>query len=227
MRCLNCHHVILHQVTWSNFLSLPQNQVVCHECQSGWEKITGITCLSCGRPMETPGLCPDCKQWEEQERWRGVLERNVSIFYYNEQMKDVMARWKYRGDYILAELFRGFIQVKFQESFMHDGVVVVPIPLSGERLEERGFNQADALASFIKAPRKQALSRLHGEKQSKKSRQERMETINPFLLVEPVRQPVLLVDDIYTTGMTLRHAAKLLKANGTPNVYSLTLIRSG
>ncbi|SEA39290.1 competence protein ComFC [Thalassobacillus cyri] len=227
MRCLNCHQVILHQVTWYNLFSLPQTQVICNACQSELKKITGAKCLSCSRPMEKPGLCPDCKRWEEDERWSGVLDQNISIFHYNEQMKDIMARWKYRGDYILADLFREAMQDEFQEHFMGEDVVVVPIPLSDERMEERGFNQADTLAGFIQAPVKLALTRLHGEKQSKKSRQERMDTVNPFLLAEPVHQAVLLVDDIYTTGMTLRHAAKLLKTNGTPKIFSLTLIRSG
>jgi len=50
-------------------------------------------------------------------------------------------------------------------------------------------------------------------------------TVNPFNLVKSLNNPVLLVDDIYTTGRTLRHAAQLLKEAGCQEVYALTLCR--
>src|SRR5690606_12881635 len=97
--------------------------------------------------------------------------------------------------------------------------------LSKERLMERGFKQAKMLADFLPIEMVEPLSRVHGEKQSKKTRQERMIAENPFFIKETINKKVILVDDIYTTGTTLRHAATLLKEHGCPEVYSLTLIR--
>ncbi|MFG6119992.1 MULTISPECIES: ComF family protein [Thalassobacillus] len=227
MHCLNCHEIILHQVTWSNLFSPPSDKKICENCFSQLERISLPQCSICARPMDVNGICQDCERWESEESWRGILEKNVAVFNYNETMKGIVARWKYRGDYILIEMFKYELQEVFQLHFSQQDLLLVPIPLSQERMGERGFNQALAIASLIKAPVREVLTRIHGEKQSKKSRKERVNTENPFQLLEQVSKPVLLVDDIYTTGTTLRHAAKLLKEGGAPAVYSFTLVRSG
>ncbi len=65
--------------------------------------------------------------------------------------------------------------------------------------------------------------------QSEKSREERLQMTQPFELKvskEKIRnQRVLLVDDVYTTGRTLFHAAELLYKNGAETVKSLTFAR--
>jgi len=94
-----------------------------------------------------------------------------------------------------------------------------------ERLQERGFNQAEVLAAFLPIENRSLLTRIHSEKQSKMTRSERISTKNPFEIVGHINKKVILVDDIYTTGRTLRHAATLLKEHGCPQVYAYTLIR--
>ncbi|SDC11519.1 competence protein ComFC [Terribacillus halophilus] len=170
------------------------------------------------------GTCADCQYWEKSS-YRSVLERNVSLYGYEPFMQDYMARWKYRGDYVLGKVFEADFKKLFQQYFRDAKHVAVPIPLSTERLAERGFNQAGELADFTGAKRKDVLGRKHGEKQSKRSRLHRLTSDNPFyLLAEPPKFAVL-IDDIYTTGTTLRHAARLMKENGTVYVAACTLIR--
>ena len=57
-------------------------------------------------------------------------------------MKEVIAKYKYRGDYALAEVFAFYLK-EYLEKLEYDLITV--IPLSEERLKERGFNQAQAL----------------------------------------------------------------------------------
>src|SRR5699024_4570268 len=104
--------------------------------------------------------------------------------------------------------------------------VVIPIPLSAERTIERGINQADMLAHFLKAPKRNILTRLHTEKQSKKGRAERIFAKNTLKLLERVNKSVILIDDIYTIVTTLRHVIKILVKNGCQEVYTYTLVRS-
>lgn len=139
----------------------------------------------------------------------------------------MITRWKYRGDYCLGQAFQKQVCNEFKQefSFLTNNAVAVPIPLSSERLEERGFNQADVLARFLPIANTKALSRIHSEKQSKKNRYERISAVNPFRLEQTVNTPVVLVDDIYTTGTTLRHAASTLTEGGCTEVYAFTLIR--
>ncbi|WP_367379308.1 ComF family protein [Rossellomorea aquimaris] len=105
--------------------------------------------------------------------------------------------------------------------------LVTPIPLSNERLYERGFNQSTALLEEAEVRPSCLLTRIHSEKQSKKTRRERLQQEQVFQLgVGDVKgKRVLLFDDIYTTGTTLRQAAKLLKEAGAREVSSLTLAR--
>src|SRR5699024_5857763 len=104
-------------------------------------------------------------------------------------------------------------------------LIISPIPLSNQRLAERGFNQSLQLAEMLNRPVSHLFQRKGTEKQSKKTRVERLQMDNPFRLIKKINQPVLLIDDIYTTGTTLRHAASLCKQSGCEQVYALTLCR--
>jgi len=173
--------------------------------------------------MENGETCHDCERWIQVGP---ALERNVSLYTYNPFMQEVISKWKYRGDYVLMEVFREDVKQCFEETYGHmNQKTIVPIPLSEERLQERGFNQAEAIADLLNCPVENAIQRIHTEKQSKKTRKERMTSTNPFQIQKSIKGNAILIDDIYTTGRTLHHAADTLKANGTQKVYSFTLIR--
>ncbi|GIO26437.1 ComF family protein [Ornithinibacillus bavariensis] len=225
MNCLWCHEAIILDVNWLNILipSVPRN--LCDTCASNLEKINGKRCRKCSR-IANIEVCEDCTKWEKYYQGYDVLEFNYSIFQYNEHIKKIIAKWKYRGDYELGNIFNETFKQEFVKKFSHlKNAVVVPIPLSRERLEERCFNQAEMLADFLQIPKVDILTRVHGEKQSKKTRQERIISKNPFSIQQNLNKYAILVDDIYTTGTTLRHAAKLLQMNGCPRVFSYTLVR--
>ncbi|ASN04721.1 ComF family protein [Virgibacillus necropolis] len=225
MDCLWCDEEIMEQMTWSDFLLLPSKRSLCANCAAGLEFISGSRCSICSRSSEET-LCLDCQKWKKAEG-EDVLTKNHSIFTYNTTIQEMITKWKYRGDYCLGEIFKDTVVQSFETAFgyVERDLIVVPIPLSQERLTERGFNQAKMLTDFLPVETKEILTRIHSEKQSKKTRKERITTRNPFSLQETVKKNVILVDDIYTTGATLRHAARLLREAGCPQVYSFTLIR--
>lgn len=193
-------------------------------------KINNPTCPSCFRPQSNHDICSDCQSWGNDPRWKGVLERNVSVYEYNDAMKDILSTFKFRGDAALAAVFEKEFKTSYKANFKTIKLdATIPIPLSPERLYERGFNQAKLLADFLPLPQLDILERTHHEKQSKKSRQERLTSSNVFSISDRSiieGKNILLIDDIYTTGTTLRHAAKRLKDFGATSIYSLTLIRS-
>lgn len=227
MHCLWCEQVIIKERMWSNFLTLEEKNYLCSSCEHQLEKIKGKTCKKCSRPFEDEGLCQDCKFWQKHY---GVdpLEQNISVYLYNDFIKEVINRWKYRGDYTLVKIFKPVFKKGFIKCFpkeLRKESIIVPIPLSQKRLIERGFNQAKALAQLLSGDIYQPLSRIHGEKQSKRTRKERLKTENPFSIIKQVDKSVILVDDLYTTGTTIRHAATILKEAGCPRIFSYTLMR--
>lgn len=224
--CLWCDENIIMQINWESVIHLRQRPLLCEDCINQLEKLSGNKCRTCSK-QTTERQCDDCKKWTNIYTNNDPLKKNVSLYTYNDYMKEMIAKWKYRGDYILSEVFKDAFRSYFNEEFaeVKNETIIIPIPLSKERLFERGFNQANVLASFISDHMEQLLERVHSEKQSKKSRIERMTSANPFRLTKAVQKPVILIDDIYTTGRTIRHAAALLKSNGCPAVYAYTLIR--
>ncbi|WP_164668077.1 ComF family protein [Virgibacillus doumboii] len=226
MNCLWCDGEIITEISWDNFFTLSKPKNLCESCENKLIQLKGNRCKKCSRISEE-ALCSDCKWWETYGEQDDPLVFNYSVFQYNEQMQAMISRWKYRGDYCLGKAFELFYTNAFQQnySFLAKNAVVVPIPLSDERLKERGFNQALTLADFLPLETCEIITRVHGEKQSKKTRKERIMAINPFKMTETINKPAILADDIYTTGATLRHAASLLKENGCPAVYALTLAR--
>jgi competence protein ComFC len=232
VKCLYCGEAIILAIGWGSLLSREEEVLLCDQCTNQLVPIKGECCVRCSRPFE--GLaeefrkgefCYDCVRWEEDKEWKGILERNVSLYEYNDFLKGVISRYKFRGDYVLSKLFSKELN-KVLKQFEYD--LLIPVPLSNERLYERGFNQAEAL--IIEAGFSPAcfLKRSHTEKQSKKSRKERIHFSNVFKIAseeEIVGKKVLLVDDIYTTGSTVLHAGKLLKRQGALSVSSFTVAR--
>lgn len=228
--CLNCSIEVKEVWSWRG-LFYREPQFLCQECEKRLEKIEGERCRGCSRLLEAlpsnlvkEELCLDCHRWELDPEWRGILHKNDSLYHYNDFLKEYLARYKYRGDYALAKAFSHTIKSYFTKiEYDH----IIPIPLSDERLYERGFNQSTALLEEAEVRPSHILTRLHSEKQSKKSRAERLRQVQVFQLREcDVKgKSILLFDDIYTTGTTLRQAAKLLKEAGAAEISSLTLAR--
>jgi competence protein ComFC len=231
-RCLLCDGEIVSEFTWRSIFTQEKQIRLCKQCLEKFERISGETCDICGRSFalldaeyRSGELCLDCRRWEEDENWRGSLDQNRSLYSYSSFKKEFIARFKFRGDYVLAEIFAKDM-LRALQAFQYD--YIVPVPLSDERLYERGFNQSEAIIRAAGLKPTHLLSRLHTEKQSKKSKSERIHLDQVFRVdsVHDLRgKKILIVDDIYTTGSTLRHAARLLKGNGADKVYSLTLAR--
>ncbi|MCP8617593.1 ComF family protein [Salirhabdus salicampi] len=228
MRCLWCFDEVIPSVTWTTFIHIFEEQYpLCNRCKNQLERIDGIVCHYCYRPQSKRGLCSDCERWKRNRVYHNVLKRNISLFTYNDFMKEVMARWKYRGDYALVYMFDPYVKNVFQEELRQFNGVLVPIPLSEERYDERGFNQAEAICRLVNKPVQHLLRRGNNEKQAKKGRRERLNASNPFQLTKATNyRSVLLVDDIYTTGVTLHKAARVLRDGGVKEIISLTIVRS-
>lgn len=229
--CLICHGTLTPVITWTNVFLETEEQLLCADCHNSFKLLTGERCGICSRVLladyRSENICYDCIRWEKDAKWSGALTQNTSLYEYNDYIKEVISKFKYRGDYALAHAFKSIIK---RELASMNFDVLTPIPLSQERQYERGFNQAEALIVEAGYKPSHLLSRIHTEKQSKKSRSDRIHLPQVFQLDCEVQmilkgKNILLVDDIYTTGSTLRHAAKVLLEHGARSVSSFTLAR--
>ena len=113
--------------------------------------------------------------------------------------------------------------------------VLIPIPLSQQRLAECGCNQAVQLAHHLSRTKTQSQTLLrmkHTSAQSSLKRSERLTdlagafAVAPLLVAQLRGKNILLIDDVVTTGATLNFAARVLKQAGAAHVGALVLAKT-
>ncbi|GAW99800.1 competence protein ComFC [Secundilactobacillus mixtipabuli] len=220
--CLLCHRENLQQITLWQLLNFQpvEPSLLCQTCLDRLEPIPlDQACRGCGRHCSTQ-LCPDCTRWETLTNFK-----NRAMFQYNELLRQFMSQYKFYGDYRLRQVFQGKIKREVKQI---KADLVIPIPINPITYQQRGFNQVAGFLEGVKTTA--ALATIEHDKQlpqSAKNRQQRLQMKQPFKLNLSTekfnKKRILLVDDIYTTGRTIRHAATLLLDAGASEVVGLTL----
>ncbi|MBC2261300.1 ComF family protein [Listeria sp. FSL L7-0091] len=215
--CLLCLLPIKQTASWESGWLFSKEILCCAHCIMGFEKLAGPLCTICSRESSDK-VCKDCQGREL------FLDSNKSLYRYNDFAKEYMKRFKFQGDYIIGAIF----QKELKKYFAKNKATIVPIPVSEARKLERGFNQTTAILEQSDIQYEGLLAKKHSEKQSKKTRQERLEAAQVFYLTKEIgsdEKEIILFDDIYTTGSTLNLAAQELKEAGMKKVSSLTIFR--
>lgn len=145
--CLFCQKEMQLPGGWQALFQKAAQSFWCEDCLSKWAFIKGPTCPTCHRGMETTEFCLDCKKWQADSTYKGSLDENISVLAYNSFCQQVLAQYKYRGDYILAYAIADLLKSKLKQISFD---LITPIPLSEERYYERGFNQSEALITAFR-----------------------------------------------------------------------------
>ncbi len=157
---------------------------------------------------------------------------------YDGRMKNIIHGFKFRYMKKAAEpLGRLLIRYAEQTAPSLIGYTVIPIPLSGTRLRERGFNQSELIAKifadcFLLPVATNALIRIKNIKPQSETESvsERRENVRAcFAVKNPglVRgESIVLIDDVTTSGATLLEAAIALKTAGAKKILALTVARA-
>ncbi|MFC4100357.1 ComF family protein [Paenibacillus xanthanilyticus] len=172
---------------------------LCPACTEAIPWIRRIECPVCGRPER----CGDCAR-----RTAASFVASRSAVRYDASVRSWLAMYKYRGHEALmpvlgemmAEACRHLLAERRARYSHFRFDALVPVPLSEERLAERGFNQAEQLASYVGArwsiPVVEALRRTRNSgKQSFISRRERMRNTLGLFAADDLRLPALLLPD--------------------------------
>ncbi len=169
---------------------------------------------------------------------RYSLDGIYSFFRYKSVIQKAIKTIKYRFVYDLAENLIGLVQnadLDFLRNQIGKNSVMVPIPLHSERMKTRGFNQAEILGKIL-ARRfgvsidSDALKRVKKTvpQAEVKDRKKRLINMQDVFAVGKISDnhlysKIILFDDVYTTGATLRSAANVLKRAGVDSVFGMTI----
>ena len=200
---------------------------LCDDCLVALPRAEGERCESCWRAL-AGGFCRSCQA--QPPGFAGLR----SAFRYEGDVRRLVQAFKYGGETVLAEpLAAAMVALLVREGLTAD--LIVPVPLTGARQRERGFNQAALLAqrigSALDLPVVEALERWRSapsQAGSTSAEERRRNVAGAFRLrgKAPVSgQAVLLVDDVATTGATLDVCARVLLDAGAGSVVAATLAR--
>ena len=220
MKCLLCGQTMKAVLTFSSLLLLKNDDpCLCSDCDSTFERIGEENCPNCMKTSLST-KCKYCQLWCKE----GVEVSHRAIFIYNQAMKDFFSRYKFDGDFFLRKVFASVLSEELKK---YKGYQFVVIPLSPERLLERGFNQVEGLVEAAGFSYLDLIEKREERASSSKSRSERLETELPFFVKSGVSIPkkILLIDDIYTTGTTINRVKKLLEEAGAEDVKTFSLVR--
>lgn len=196
--------------------------LVCNDCLNNVQLIKPPLCPVCGRPIDKTKTCSHC-----------CYERNLdygrAFTLYIPPVDKMIHHLKYRQKTNLARFFgRGMANILVSDFYLKQAEFLIPVPLFWWKKFCRGYNQADLLAEIIGTETKievlNALRRIKNTKTQTKLKQEkRRENVkDAFVVTKDIRnKKVILIDDVMTTGATIKECARMLKESGAKEVYSL------
>ena len=216
--------------------------MLCVCCDAAYWNEARLRCTVCAMPLahrrRTTG------QTMERRRYRceacidapPAFDVTLALADYRAPL-DLLARGlKFRARLALGEEFARRLALAAQDHLDTHGTpeIVVPVPLSRERLIERGYNQAWQiawpLARRLGTHADATLIRriLHTAPQSKLDRETRRRNVGQaFALTRPLSGlHVGVVDDVMTSGATLDALAHTLKAAGAQRVTNFVALRT-
>jgi ComF family protein len=200
---------------------------LCDRCRARIRFLEEPLCLICGREVEFAGAQCGCRH-----RLR-ALWRARSAAAYDGPLEEAIHRFKYEGWRALAPALAGLC-VDHLASDFPPGAALVPVPLHPRRRRARGYNQSELLAAELRrwlgpgTPRGRLARVRDTPPQVGLDRLRRQANVDDaFVWKGPplAGEPVVLVDDVTTTGATLEACAAALRAGGSGHVLGLTVAR--
>ena len=174
-------------------------------------------------------ICTNCQQHLEPKFIHFVVDRYdaLAIYDYSPYLKNLIYLYKGCFDYEMREVFLNLFLPEL--SIKYKGYKVVPVPSYINDDELRGFNHVEEVCKLMKLDIVKALEKTSHFKQAEKGAKKRQQ-IRKHLAVKPdvfiENKKVLLVDDIYTTGATIRTAINLLEKLNPKTIKVLVLAKT-
>ena len=171
-------------------------------------------------------VCTDC--WQQLPWLKSTVQRQEmdiqSACHYDYPIDRIIQKFKYEQHLHFQQILAGaFMQLRLPKV-----QAIVPMPISNQRLAERGYNQSlvlgKILAKQLDLPIWQPITRLQQHSQKGLTRLERIENIQQQFQINTTSKlryrRVLILDDVVTTGSSIFALKQKLEQLGCQKVYA-------
>lgn len=177
-----------------------------------------------------------CCRIENYKETTSYFNEHMYLFQYNGEIRNTILNYKFNEKSYIYDVFVNFlknnqkicVQIKKYD-------IIVSVPISKERLKQRGYNQSELLAKKIAKMlqmqfSKDVLIKIKNNKiQSELNKQDRRKNVQNVYITKKQKEinskKILLVDDIFTTGNTANECARILMENSAKNVGIFTIAK--
>ncbi len=212
-------------------------RLVCPECEKKIKRIAEPYCKTCGRPLP-PGVreTTDCRECRGAKLKFDVCR---SVFHYQPPVDELVKKFKFRRNFAAGRrLMDGVCEIARSDPEYFAGfdasAGIVPVPLHLFRYIRRGFNQSEYFSESLSRMWSVKvmpclIRRRHTRPQSLLPLKERAKNVRGAFAVKKNTvlsgKRIVLVDDVLTTGATIKECSRVLKEAGAGEVYVLTIAR--
>lgn len=207
-------------------LNCDNDYCICEKCNCALPWNNQHFCARCGNPLKSlSNYCVFCKK-EQPE-----FDCARAPLIFKEKIVVLIHNLKYNNSKFIATCFSKMLYDEFLKTDWQVDLVC-PVPLFVKREKQRGYNQSELLCDEFKkngfVVDKTNLVRVKNtQTQTELTYKERQENLeNAFKVIDKSKikgKTILLIDDVFTTGSTLKHCSKELKKAGAIKVYCLTI----
>lgn len=204
--------------------------LICEDCHQRLPKV-GPACMTCAMPLainshstgapETRNRCGSCLSDSPP------YQLTIAAFHYQPPISDFIANLKFNGQNQALKLLTNPLIEKIRLAYQSDQLpqTILPTPLHPSKLKLRGFNQAQIIAQQIakklavKIDARCVVRQKPTRSQVTLDASQRAKNLkNAFKLIKEPAEHVAIVDDVMTTGTTMRELASCLLDSGVKRV---------
>ena len=193
----------------------------CQDCQALLPWLED-SCRCCAKPLAEKGLCGSCSFHPP------VFHQVIVPFVYMPPISHWLSAFKFHEQISHGQFLAACLWAKCQQRYRCQAwpELIIPVPLHAKRLRERGYNQALMIAAKIAKWSRIPLARHSLVKiratrpQTELRKTERQKNLKKaFLIAKPIKaRHVALVDDVLTTGATVKEITRILRRHGVLQV---------
>jgi len=205
---------------------------VCPACEDKVEWVASPLCPRCGRvfpvPEEADHLCGPC----QTDPPPFARARAATLYDEEGPSGQAIKRFKYSRRLDMLPVMHHWLKRPLCLELVQEADLLAPVPLHPSRLRQRGFNQALLLAQAfpgVSLERELLTRQRHTPPQAGLNPKERRNNVKgAFEVPRPglvKGKRILLIDDVFTTGATVKECAQVLRRAGAREVDVLTVAR--